>query len=310
MIKKILKKSPLIVFLVRKVVQWKNTYILNTDIKKEKFISYKFKKKVGRDIDFSKIPETFSEKIQFRKLYDNNPLYSVCADKYRVREYVKEKIGEEYLVPLYLVTDKLTEEQWKKLPKAFVIKPNHDSATVTIVKDKEKVNRKKIIQNINRALKIDYGIVSMEKYYSDIKERKIIVEKFLENKGEIDLKDYKFFCFSGKVKYCQLIKNRSKRETIDFYDENWKKQEFSGLSVTEISKNIEEKPKNYELMKKLAEKLAENFDFVRIDFYNVEDKIYFGEITFCPASGFGKFIPEKWNYIIGDLWKQKDLRRK
>lgn len=310
MLKKLLKKSPLIVFLVRKLVQWKNIYILNTDIKKEKFISYKFKKKVGKNIDFSKMPKTFSEKIQFRKLYDNNPLYSICADKYRVRKYVKEKIGEEYLVPLYLVTDKLTEEQWEKLPKAFVIKPNHDSATVTIVKDKEKVNRRKIIKNINRALKIDYGIVSMEKYYSDIKERKIIVEKFLENKGEIDLKDYKFFCFSGKVKYCQLIKNRSKKETIDFYDENWKKQEFSGLSVTEISKNIEKKPKKYELMKRLAEQLAESFDFVRIDFYNVEDKIYFGEITFCPASGFGKFIPEKWNNIIGDLWKQKDLRRK
>ena len=310
MIKKILKKYPLVVFLVRKIVQWKNTYILDTDEKREKFISYKFKNKVGKNIDFSKLPETFSEKIQFRKLYDNNPLFSLCADKYKVREYVKEKIGEEYLVPLYLVTDKLTKKQWEELPQSFVVKPSHDSATVVIVKDKEKINEQRIIKDMNRALKIDYGVVSMEKYYSDIKDKKIIVEKFLKNKGENDLKDYKFFCFDGKVEYCQLIKNRSKEETIDFYDKNWNKQEFSGLSVTKISTNIEKKPRNYELMKILAEKLAKDFDFVRIDFYNVEDRVYFGEMTFCPASGFGKFIPEKWNYVIGNLWKQKDLRRK
>lgn len=313
MLKKLLKKSPLIVFLVRKMVQWKNTYILDTDIKKEKFISYKFKKKVGKNIDFSKIPETFSEKIQFRKLYDNNPFYSICADKYRVREYIKEKIGEEYLVPLYLVTNKLTEEQWEKLPKSFVIKPNHDSATVTIVKDKEKVNRRKIIQNMNRALKIDYGIVSMEKYYSDIKERKIIVEKFLENKGESDLKDYKFFCFDGKVKYCQVIKNRNTNETIDFYDNEWKKQDFIGLvnfknPKEKQSKLNEEKPLNFEYMKLLAEKLSKNFDFVRVDFYNIEGKIYFGEMTFCPASGFGTFIPQVWDYKFGSYWNQKKFK--
>lgn len=272
---------------------------------KEKYIKKQFKKYLGYEIDFNKEPETFTQKIQFRKLYDNNPLYSICADKYRVREYVKEKIGEEYLVPLYLVTDKLTEEQWDKLPNSFVAKANHNSGPVQIVRDKNKVNKKEIIRELNNQLKLDFGVLSMEKYYSDI-PRKIIVEKFLENNGEKDLRDYKFFCFNGKVKYCQLIKNRTIEETIDFYDKNWKLQEFIGLlnpinPIEKHSTTVNNKPKNYSLMLELAEKLARDFDFVRVDFYNIDGKIYFGELTFCPASGIGTFIPEEWNYKFGQF---------
>ena len=277
---------------------------------KEKYIKKQFKKHLGYEIDFNKEPETFNQKIQFRKLYDNNPLYSICADKYRVREYVKEKIGEEYLIPLYLVTDKLTEEQWEKLPNSFVAKANHNSGPVQIVRDKNKVNKKEIIRELNNQLKLDFGVLSMEKYYSDI-PRKIIVEKFLENNGEKDLRDYKFFCFNGKVKYCQLIKNRTIEETIDFYDKNWKLQEFIGLlnpinPIEKHSTTVNNKPKNYSLMLELAEKLARDFDFVRVDFYNIDGKIYFGELTFCPASGIGTFIPEEWNYKFGSYWKQKE----
>ena len=277
---------------------------------KEKYIKKQFKKHLGYEIDFNREPETFNQKIQFRKIYDDNPLYSICADKYRVREYVKEKIGEEYLVPLYLVTDKLTEEQWDKLPNSFVAKANHNSGPVQIVRDKNKVNKKEIIRELNNQLKLDFGVLSMEKYYSDI-PRKIIVEKFLENNGEKDLRDYKFFCFNGKVKYCQLIKNRTIEETIDFYDKNWKLQEFIGLlnpinPIEKHSTTVNNKPKNYSLMLELAEKLARDFDFVRVDFYNIDGKIYFGELTFCPASGIGTFIPEEWNYKFGSYWKQKE----
>lgn len=277
---------------------------------KEKYIKKQFKKYLWYEIDFNKEPETFNQKIQFRKLYDNNPLYSICADKDRVREYVKEKIGEEYLVPLYLVTDKLTEKQWDKLPNSFVAKANHNSGPVQIVKDKTKVNKKEIIRELNNQLKLDYGILSMEQYYSDI-PRKIIVEKFLENKEEKDLRDYKFFCFDGEVKYCQLIKNRTIEETIDFYNRNWELQEFIGLlnpinPIEKHSTTVNNKPKNYSLMLELAEKLARDFDFVRVDFYNIDGKIYFGELTFCPASGIGTFIPEEWNYKFGSYWKQKE----
>ncbi len=275
---------------------------------REKYIQKKFKESVGYKIDFSKEPKTFSEKIQFRKLYDDDPLYSICADKYRVREYVKEKIGEEYLIPLLLVTDKLTKEQWEKLPNQFVAKANHNSGPVQIVKEKNKVDEKKIIKELNYQLKLDYGILSQEKYYSSI-PRRIIVEKFLKD----NIEDYKFFCFDGEVKYCQLIKDRNIEETIDFYNRDWEKQNFIGIVN---SKNPKEKnsliaefiPKNYEKMLKIAEKLSKNFDFARVDLYNVEGKIYFGEITFCPASGLGTFIPEEWNYKFGDYWKQKKLK--
>lgn len=312
MLKKLLKNYPFIFYKLLLLQQYKMQYIINTIKKKEKYIQKIFKKKVGYEIDFSKNPITFNAKIQFRKLYDKNPLYSICADKYKVREYVKDKVGEEYLIPLYLVTDKLTEKQWAELPNSFVAKANHNSGPVQIVKDKNRVNKKEIMRELNNQLKIDYGILSMEKYYSDI-PRKIIIEKFLENIGENDLKDYKFFCFDGKIKYCQLIKNRSTNETIDFYDKDWRKQNFIGLinpmdPKEKNSQEIEERPKNFEIMIKIVEKLAKDFDFVRIDLYNIDGKIYFGEMTFCPASGFGTFIPEEWNYKFGSYWKQKKLK--
>lgn len=276
--------------------------LLRTKKQKQIFLNLKFKNYLGYKINFNKKPINFNEKIQFRKLYNKDPLYSLCADKYRVRDYVKQKIGEEYLIPLYLVTDKLLLEQWEKLPNSFVAKANHNSGPVQIIKDKSKANPLKIIRHLNSQLKLDYGVLSMEEYYSDI-PRKVIVEKLLIDNKHRELIDYKFFCFSGKVKYCQVIQERSYKETIDFYDTNWQKQEFTGLTLgVKKSKNILEKPLNYEKMLQLASKLSKDFDFVRVDFYNIDGKIYFGELTFCPASGFGKFVPEKWNRIFGEMW--------
>ena len=282
---------------------------LSSDKSKEKYIQKNFKERVGYEIDFNNEPKTFNEKIQFRKLYDKNPLYSICADKYRVREYVKNKIGEEYLIPLLLVTDKLTEEQWDKLPNQFVAKANHNSGPVQIVKDKSKVNKKEIIMKLNYQLKIDYGILSLEKYYSKI-HRKIIVEKFLEDdEKSIDLPDYKFYCFDGKPLYCQLIKDRNTKETIDFYDSDWNLMEFIGLNPIAIHSNkINKKPLNYKKMLEIASILSEDFDYARVDLYSINNRIYFGEITFCPNGGFGTFKPSHWNLKLGELWEQKKFK--
>lgn len=275
---------------------------------KEKYIKKQFKKKLGYEIDFNKEPETFNQKIQFRKLYDNNPLYSICADKYRVREYVKEKIGEEYLIPLYLVTDKLTEEQWDKLPNSFVAKANHNSGPVQIVKDKNKVDKKKIIKELNNQLKIDYGIISMEKYYSDI-PRKIIIEKLLIDKTRTILQDIKINCFNKeKDKYFLDLCSREKIEgkvLSVLYDQNWK-----NLKVTGGNLDIKEyrKPKNLDKILKISKKLSENFEYVRVDLYNIEEKIYFGELTFCENSGFEKFTDESWDFKFGSYWEQKKLK--
>lgn len=296
-LKEFLKKFYWIRFLNLYLKQMYFRLFYSTTKAKEKYIKKQVKKYLGYDIDFNKEPETFNQKIQFRKLYDNNPLYSICADKYRVREYVKEKIGEEYLVPLYLVTDKLTEEQWEKLPNSFVAKPNHDSGTVKIIKDKNKVNKKKIIRELNMSLKFDYGVLSLEKYYSDI-PRKIIIEKYLED----EIIDYKFLCFNGKVEMLFLCLNRNTIGlNVDFYSKEWEKLPFERHYKN--SDKILEKPSNYEKMLEISEKLSKEFDFVRVDLYEINNKVYFGELTFCPGNGLEEFTPEEWDYKLGKLWK-------
>lgn len=272
---------------------------------KEKYIKKQFKKHLGYEIDFTKEPETFNQKIQFRKLYDDNPLYSICSDKYRVREYVKEKIGEKHLIPLCLVTDKLTEEQWDKLPNSFVAKANHNSGPVQIVRDKTKVNKKEIIRELNNQLKLDYGILSMEKYYSNI-PRKIIVEKLLVDKKREMLQDIKVHCFRGKEE--RYFFDLCSRESVEgevrsvLYDENWNNLKVTGgmLDTKEYPK-----PNNFFKIKEIVKKLSEDFKYVRVDLYNLENKIYFGELTFCENSGFGKFTDEKWDYKFGNYWKGK-----
>lgn len=273
---------------------------------KEKYIKKQFKKYLGYKIDFNKEPETFTQKIQFRKLYDNNPLYSICADKYRVREYVKEKIGEEYLVPLYLVTDKLTEEQWEKLPNSFVAKANHNSGPVQIVRDKSKVNKKEIIRELNNQLKLDYGILSMEKFYSDI-PRKIIVEKYIEHKGDT-LEDFKFHIFNKKIFIEHILHRKSDGNIYEnFYTEKW---ECLDLAIgAKIYKENIKKPQNIEKLIEIARKLSEEFDYVRVDLYNQNNNIFFGELTFAGDSGYGKFTDEEWDYKFGNYWEQ-NLKRK
>ena len=281
----------------------------SNDVSKEKYIKDIFKKNLGYEIDFSKDPQTFNEKIQFRKIYDNNPLYSICADKYRVREYVKEKIGEEYLIPLFLVTDKLTEEQWDKLPNQFVAKANHNSGPVQIVKDKSKVDKKKIIKELNNQLKLDYGVLSQEKYYSDI-PRKIIVEKLLKDEKREMLQDIKTHCFNdGKKRryFFDLCSRESVSSEVKstLYDENWNNLKVTNATLDE---NEYKKPKNFEEILKVVKKLSEDFDCVRVDLYNINERIYFGELTFCDASGLGKFTDRSWDYRLGSYWKQKKLK--
>lgn len=229
--KKILKKlinilgiKSEITFIYSKLRELYLKQFFSNDKNKEKYIKKQFKENLGYKIDFSKEPITFNQKIQFRKIYDNNSLYSICADKYRVREYVKNKIGEEYLIPILLVTDKLTEEQWDKLPNSFVAKANHNSGPVQIVKDKNKVNKKEIIKELNNQLKLDYGILSMEKYYSDI-PRKIIIEEFLKDSERTMLQDIKVHCFNDGEKRRYFF-DLCSRESVNgkvksvMYDEN------------------------------------------------------------------------------------------
>lgn len=303
-IKSYLKKLSYIRLARLKLLELKFKIFYLSDKKKEDYIQKKFKEYLGYEIDFNKEPITFNQKIQFRKLYDDNSLYSICADKYRIREYVKEKIGEEYLIPLYLVTDKLTEEQWDKLPNSFVAKANHNSGPVQIIKDKSKVNKKEIIKELNNQLKLDYGILSMEKYYSDI-PRKIIVEKFLVK----NIKDFRFHVFKNKDNLLNIfvqITDSELEESIMYNALTWTKINVgNGYKVKD---GEYKKPLNYNKMLDITKILASDFDYVRVDLYNLDGKIYFGELTFCDCSGFGKFTDEEWDYKFGSYWKQKKLK--
>lgn len=267
----------------------------------EEFLKRKFKSNLKYDLNLLS-PNTFSEKIQWLKINDRKDIYTILVDKYKVREYIKEKLGEEYLIPLIGIWDDPDDIDFNKLPDQFVLKCNHNSGLgMCICKDKSKLDISKVRRELKKGLKQDYYLTGREWPYKNV-SRKIIAEKYMKNEHETELKDYKFFCFNGEPKYCQVISDRSTNEAIDFFDMKWNHQEFIGLnSKCSNSKHPIAKPVTFEKMKEFAYILAKNTKFVRIDFYEIERKLYFGEITFYPASGFGNFKPSEWNEKLGEM---------
>ena len=248
-------------------------------------------------------PQTFNEKIQWLKLYDSTPIKTKLADKYLVRDWVKDKIGEEYLIPLLGVYDKFEDIDFDKLPNKFVIKCNHGCAYNIIVKDKSKLDLSDVKAKLDKWMNENFAFKwGVELHYRDI-QPKIIIEKFIENKTSGDLYDYKFWCFNGKVHYIQFLSERNLDGLkMAFYDKDWKKQHFV-YSHPLDKKNIQ-KPDNLQKMIELAEKLSQGFNHVRVDFYRLDDgTIYFGEMTFTSASGSCKWNDEKINKHLGNLIK-------
>ena len=244
-------------------------------------------------------PISFNEKIQWSKLFQSTDLKTKLADKYEVREWVKEKIGADYLVPIYGVWDKFEEIDFDDLPKQFVLKTNHGSGMNLIVTDKDKLNldvaKDKFTQWLNR----HYGLsASQELHYLKIKP-KIIAEEFIAEMG--DLPDYKFFCLDGKVEFVWVDTARFTDHRRDFFDLNW-----NHLNVTSEYKNadqIPQKPKHFEEMLKLAETLSQGMDQVRVDLYETRDKVYFGEMTFTSGNGADHYDPISFNVNYGKKWK-------
>lgn len=247
-------------------------------------------------------PEVYSEKLQWLKLHDRNPLYTTLVDKYSVKEYVSKMLGKEYVIKTLGVYSNFDDIDFNALPNQFVLKCTHDSGGLVICKDKAKLDIQKARDKINTSLKRDYYLQGREYPYKNV-PRKIIAEEYMGDENCADLTDYKFYCFNGVPCYCQVIANRNTRETIDFFDMNWEHQNFTGLSMPYSPfSNIElKKPKAYDEMIFISKKLSEGLPFARIDLYYIQDKVYFGEITLYPAAGFGKFVPDYWNKKLGDL---------
>lgn len=249
-------------------------------------------------------PQTFNEKLNWLKIYDRKPEYTTYVDKYAVREFVSKIIGEQYLIPLLGVWNTPDEIDFDKLPNQFVFKCNHDSGGLVICKDKSTLNIKEVKRKLWKSLNTDFYLVNREYPYKNVL-RKIICEQYMEDSLTGELRDYKFFCFNGKALLMFIATDRQRREEpyFDFFDMNFKHLNIVNLHPNSINQIA--KPLNFNLMKELAEKVSKCLlvPQARIDFYEINGKVYFGEITLYHFGGFIDFKPDCWNKILGDYIK-------
>lgn len=262
------------------------------------YLKIVYRIRVGKKLNLDN-PQTFTEKIQKMKLEDHNPIYRVVADKYAVRKYVADRIGEEYLTKLYGVYQSEQEIPFEELPKQFVLKATHDSGGLIIVHDKSELNVKKVKKKLHKCLKRNFYWKGREWCYKDIKPQ-IICEEMLHDEVKEDLYDYKIYCFHGIPKMVLVASERGHGTKFDFFDTEFKKLDLRQSGPNSLTKK--EKPRNYEKMLELAGILSKDFSQVRVDFYNIEGKIYFGEMTLYDSSGLDGFEPDEWDSIIGSWW--------
>lgn len=260
------------------------------------WLSYRFKQRTGYKMDW-KNPVTFNQKLQWLKVYDRKTEYTQMVDKYAVKKYVADKIGEEYIIPTLGVWDSFDEIDFETLPDQFVLKCTHDSGSVVIVRDKSKFDKEKAQKKIKRALGRNPYNVNREWPYKNV-PRRIIAEKYMVDESGRELKDYKVMCFDGIPKLIQIHCGRFETHTQDFYDIQWCKQDIEQGSLQ--SNILMEKPIFLEQMLELSEYLSRNIPHLRVDWYYVEGQLYFGEVTFFDGAGFEMFKPEKWDYKLGE----------
>lgn len=262
------------------------------------YINIKYFKFFNKFVDFQN-PQTYSEKLQWLKLYNRDPFYNILVDKYRVKEYVSNKIGGQYVIPLLGHWEHFDEIDFDKLPEQFVLKTNHDCGGVVVCKDKKHFNEDAAKKLLESHLKTNYFWKHREWPYKDVKPC-IFAEKYMVDESGYELKDYKWFCFDGEPKALFIAQDRdnpNEDTKFDFYDMDFKHLPFTNGHP---SANIDRKrPAGFEEMKMLASNLSEGFPHVRVDFYNINGKIYFGEMTFFHWSGFVKFEPKEWDYTFG-----------
>lgn len=268
----------------------------------KKFIEKMFKATMDYPLNLEK-PKSFNEKLQWLKLYDRNPLYTKLVDKYKVREYISEKIGEDYLIPLLGVWDDPEEIDFDSLPNKFVLKCNHNSGLgMCICTDKSKIDIKKVKNELKSGLAQNYYLNGREWPYKNV-SRKIICEKYMTDETGKNLRDYKFYCFDGKPKIVGIYQDRNsdKETTGDFFDMNfeWVDLKFGMPNAL----NKPQKPQKFQEMIKIAEILSEGMPEVRVDLYISNNKIYFGELTFFDGGGFDKIEPLEWDYKLGSWIK-------
>lgn len=279
------------------------------------YIAIRWRKRMGYWMDF-KNPVSFNEKIQWLKLNDHKEIYPQLVDKYRVRAYIKDSIGEEYLIPLLGVYDSYDEIDFDALPDQFVLKCNHDSGGLVICRDKQALDHEKAKNKITASLKRNYYWHTREWAYKKV-QPKIIAEKYVTDgavsvDGNTDLVDYKFFCFGGKPEFLNISKGLENHKTAQmaFLDLNGKPMPFQRSDYDRMEEDVI-LPDNFAEMCSLAEKIAQNLDipFIRVDLYSIEGKTFFSELTLYPCAGMIPIEPKEWDVKLGawiDLSKVKE----
>ncbi len=287
------------------LVLWGKT---NTDkLSDEKFLKTKFHLAMGKKLDLEN-PQTFNEKLQWIKLYDRNPLYTKLVDKYLVRDYIKEVLGEEYLIPLIGAWDSPDEIDFDALPDKFVLKCNHNSGLgMCICKDKSKLDIEKVKEELRKGMAQDYYLTQREWPYKDV-PRKIIAEEFMIDNSGVGLRDYKFFCFNGEPKFLYLSEGLDNHDTaaISFLTLDWKQASYERCDYKPF-KVLPEKPSQFDKMVEIAKKLSSGFDFLRVDLYEINGRVYFSELTLFTGAGFTPFKDEASDYEIGSMLKLSGL---
>ena len=254
-------------------------------------------------------PVEFNEKIQWYKVFYHPKILNQLVDKFAVRAYVEEKIGDKYLNEIYGVYENPEEVPFKDLPNQFVIKATHTSSHNLIVSDKKKVDTSAAIKLFKKWLgKNQYYRTGQEWAYKDVKPR-LIAEKYLKEDSRSSLIDYKFYCFNGVAKFLEVHLDRVDNHKRGFFNLDFKPLPFRYVPIEKSITNKIEEPSNLDEMRKLSEILADTFPYVRVDFYSIKGRAIFGEMTFYPSDGRKDFIPDEYNKIIGDYLKLPKLKR-
>ena len=246
-----------------------------------------------------KTPRTFNEKLNWLKLNDRNALYSRLVDKYEVKQYIQEHTNGRYIIKNYGVWNSFDEIDFCKLPQKFVLKCTHDSGSVVICKNKDELDLEKAKEKINKGLRKNLYYWGREWPYKMVKPR-VLAEECLEDNTDNDLKDYKFFCFNGKVKCFKVDFGRFSNHRANYYDLNGKLLNIGEVICPPDPNHEIVLPDNLEEMIGLAEELSKEFAFLRVDLYSIRDAIFFGELTFYPASALSPFIDFNSDVVLGE----------
>ncbi|MCD7717143.1 MAG: glycosyl transferase [Lachnospiraceae bacterium] len=267
------------------------------------YLKMAYRINIGKKLNL-KTPQTFCEKIQWLKLHDRRPEYTLMVDKYEAKKYVADKIGEKYIIPTLGVWDSFDDIDFDALPNQFVLKCTHDSGGLVICTDKNRFDKMVAKRKIVKSLSREYYRIGREWPYKCVKHR-IIAEQYMTDNtqlnGKNDLTDYKFYCFNGEPKFLYVSLGLQDHSTalISYLTLDWQFAPFQRDDYKNFEK-LPPKPSNFDEMLLVARKLSENIPFLRVDLYEIDDAVYFSELTFSPTSGFMPFKPDMWEYIVGE----------